>query len=257
MLVNLHIIGVQKAGTTALASFLSQHPAIHLVQGKEAHVFDHPNYADSIDKQAFADNKYQPKLAQYQAQRLICDATPITIFNPQFLRDCYQYNPQAKFILVLRDPVDRSISHYHMTKNRKLEPYSMFWAFVLEPIRMLGIKRTRSWAFDSTYRNQSYLSRGRYSRQLTQLFAIIPAQQILVLSQRELKNRHQAVMLNIFEFLDIQRHDIKAEEVFNTAKLTKNKSDALAIYWAKFYFYIFRETPKHWQKIINKAQGHL
>jgi len=257
MLVNLHIIGVQKAGTTALASFLNQHPAIHLVQGKEAHVFDHPDFADSSNQHAFAHKKYQPLLAHHQAQRLICDATPITIFNPQFLRDCYQYNPQAKFILVLRDPVDRAISHYHMTKNRNLEPYSMFCAFLLEPIRMWGINRTRSWPFTSPYRNHSYLSRGRYSQQLKALFTIIPAQQILVLNQSELHQQHQAVMLQIFEFLDIQRHEIKAKNVFNTAKVSKNKSDVLAILWAKFYFLMCRETPSRWQKIINKAQGHL
>jgi len=51
---------------------------------------------------AFAHKKYQPLLAHHQAQRLIC-ATPITIFNPQFLRDCYQYNPSGEVYLVLRD----------------------------------------------------------------------------------------------------------------------------------------------------------
>ena len=40
---NLIIPGVQKAGTTALASFLSQHPDICIVEGKEAHVFDDPD----------------------------------------------------------------------------------------------------------------------------------------------------------------------------------------------------------------------
>ena len=53
--VNLHIVGVQKAGTTALAHFLSQHPDICLVDGKEAHVFDQPDFYETEDKKAFAE----------------------------------------------------------------------------------------------------------------------------------------------------------------------------------------------------------
>ena len=257
MLVNLHIIGVQKAGTTALASFLNQHPAVHVVKGKEAHVFDHPHYALANDKQAFAHDKYQEKLKQHQHQRIVCDATPITLFNKRFLSACYHYNPQAKFIVVLRDPVERAISHYHMTKGRNLEPLSMLWAFMLEPIRMRGLHRQVSWDFDSNYRNQSYLTRGRYSKQLSNLYDIVPAQQILVLNQHELKNQHQAVLLKVFEFIDIQQHDIKPENVFSTQNTIPRKSDVFAKLWAKLYFFLLRETPKRWNSIIKRAQKHL
>lgn len=257
MLVNLHIIGVQKAGTTALATFLNQHPAVYVVKGKEAHVFDHPHYIAAHDKQAFAHNKYQEKLKQHQQQRIVCDATPITIFNQSFLRDCYQYNPQAKFIVVLRDPVERAISHFYMTKGRQLEPLSMFWAFILEPLRMRGLKNQTPWDFESPYRNQSYLTRGQYCQQLRELYEIIPAQQVLVLHQRELKNNHAAVMLQIFEFLDIQRHEIQPQSIFSTPKPVSRKSDALAKVWAKLYFFILRETPRRWNKIIKQAQQDL
>ena len=56
-LVNLHIVGVQKAGTSALAHFLSQHSDVCVVEGKEAHVFDQPDFA-SKDKHEYANKRY-------------------------------------------------------------------------------------------------------------------------------------------------------------------------------------------------------
>ena len=45
--VNFLIVGAQKAGTTALSSFLSQHPEICFAHNKEVHLFDSPSFRDS------------------------------------------------------------------------------------------------------------------------------------------------------------------------------------------------------------------
>jgi hypothetical protein len=250
-LINLHIIGVQKAGTTALASFLSQHPAIYVVDGKEAHVFDHPHYAKQANKTVFAHKKYQSKLSSYQKQSIVCDATPITVFRQDYLQACYQYNPEAKFILILRDPVERAISHYHMSRNQKLESRSMLSAFLLEPFRLWNINKSGSWEFNSSFRTQSYLSRGCYSKQLTSLFRLIPKQQVLVLEQQDLSLQHKATMLKIFTFLDIHRHPIEPAKIFATEKPSSHWSDILARMYARLYYKCHREAPKNWGKIIN------
>jgi len=250
-LLNLHIIGVQKAGTTALASFLHQHPAIYVVDGKEAHVFDHPLYSEQSDKSTFANKIYKSKLSNYLDQPIVCDATPITVFRPEFIQACYQYNTDAKFILILRDPVERAISHYRMSQSRSQEKCSMLSAFLLEPFRLKGIKKSASWKFDSPFRNHSYLSRGCYSGQLRNLYNMIPKQQVLVLHQEDLKNQHKEVMLHVFEFLGIQPHDIPPSQVYVGKQTTVRPSDRLARLYASVYFFIRRENPKKWNKIIN------
>jgi hypothetical protein len=141
---NLHIVGFQKCGTTAMAHFLSQHADICMVEGKEAHVFDDPEYAHAADKTAFAMQKYRNKLPHFDAQRYILDSTPITLFHPAFIKACVAFNPQARFIVMQRDPVDRAFSHYQMTKARGLESLSPFMAFLLEPWRMKGWQETFS-----------------------------------------------------------------------------------------------------------------
>lgn len=250
-MLNLHIIGVQKAGTTALASFLNQHPAIYAVDGKEAHVFDHPAYATQPNKTAFANEIYHSKLSNYQSQPIVFDATPITAFRPDFMQACYQYNPEAKFILILRDPVERAISHYRMSLRRGQEKRSMLSAFLLEPLRLIGINKTSSWKFDSPFRNHSYLSRGCYTKQLRNLYSIIPKKQVLILQQQALKNQHKETMLEIFEFIEIEPYDIIPSQVFTSEKAAARRSDTLAKLYARLYFFIHRESPKRWHAIIN------
>lgn len=251
ILVNLHIIGIQKAGTTALSSFLNQHPDIYLVDGKEAHVFDHMLYNQQTNKQEFAKQLYQSKLTKYQNQKIICDATPITIFRPEFINACYQYNPQAKFIVVLRDPVERAVSQYYMELARNYEHRSMLAAFLLEPFRLRGISQPPSWDIDSPYRTHSYLSRGRYSKQLKSLYAIVPKNQVLVLNQDALKNQHKQCMQKVFEFLDLLKIDIPGKQVFVSDKPRPSTNEKLARLYARLYFLCHKETPKSWQKLID------
>ncbi|MBN7820447.1 sulfotransferase family protein [Bowmanella yangjiangensis] len=252
-LVNLHIIGVQKAGTTALASFLQQHPAVFLVRGKEAHIFDHPDYATHANPLDFARSQYQRRTQGYGGQPIICDATPITIYDPSFLQNCYQYNPDAKFILMLRDPVERAVSHYKMSKRTGKETRRMLSAFLLEPLRLHLARRKKDWSFNSPLRTQSYLDRGRYGRQLQAMFNIIPASQILIMSQEELQNEHDQSLTKIFRFLDIHRHFIPSETVFAAPFTKRTLGERLARLYARMYFALAGESPKTWLQVLNKA----
>lgn len=239
-MINLHIIGVQKAGTTALASFLQQHPSVYVVDGKEAHIFDHPNYEKQADKKAFANRKYQHLLSHYTKQKIVCDATPITIFREDFLRACHQYNPEAKFILILRDPTERAISHYHMSREKGAEKRCMLIAFLSEGRRLSKVKQQTSLPFDSPMRQHSYLARGLYRRQLQSLYSIVPQEQVLVLEHKQLKNQHGKTMQEIFGFLGIEQINIEPKVVFSTNKKHKHWSDFIAKLYARLYFLIHR-----------------
>lgn len=235
---NLHIVGFQKCGTSAMAHFLSQHPDICMVAGKEAHVFDDPKYALAVDKTAMAIDKYKEKLPHYEGQSYIMDCTPITLFHPAFISACVALNPDAKFIVMRRDPVKRAFSHYQMTRQRGLEPYSPFKAFILEPWRMRGwMKRLPSCPFEHPYRDHSYLYRGRYQRQLHLLYKIVEARQVLLIDQEQLANAHAQTLQQVFDFLELTAINIKQEDVFSSPS---NKNASLgATLFAKLYFSIF------------------
>ena len=222
-----------------------------MVDGKEAHVFDHPAYATQANKTAFANEIYRIKLSNYQAQPIVCDATPITVFQPDFVQACYQSNPKAKFILILRDPVERAISHYRMSLTQNHEHRSMLSAFLKETSELRGINKNRPWKFDSPFRNHSYLSRGCYSKQLRHVYSTIPKKQVLVLHQQTLKIQHKATMHKIFKFLEVDDFDTIPSQIFRSEKTNVSRNDFLAKVYAKCYFFVRRENLKKWNEIIN------
>ena len=116
---------------------------------------------------------------------------------------------------------------------------------------MKAVQGLKSWPFDSPYRNHSYLSRGCYSGQLKMLFDLVPNDQILVLRQEDLKHHHQQTLIEIFKFLDIQKHPIAAETVFSTEKVRHRWTDRLARLYASLYFRIKGENQRRWAEICG------
>jgi len=241
-LVNLHIVGVQKAGTSALAHFLSQHPKICVVEGKEAHVFDQPDFPTD-NSHSYASKRYEKKLSHYNHEPIICDATPITVFDPIFLKRCYAYNPGAKFILLLRNPVERAVSHFYMSKNRAREQNNMFMSFLKESKRLKHLSGNDAWASGSLWRDNSYLTRGLYKKQIENLFSVAPKDQCLIITQEELLNSHEKTLTDVFKFLNVDDFAIEAEKVFISPKTKKDPTERAARLFAALYFLSKGEYP--------------
>lgn len=236
---NLFIPGVQKAGTTALASFLAQHPDICLVEGKEAHVFDDPEFHASSDKHEYARHKYASKLTHYNGERYILDATPITMLHPAFIKATATYCPNAKYIVMLRDPIERALSHYAMTKARGLEALPPEKAFWRESSRMKGFYDTLPLSpFESLYRDKSYLIRGRYKQQLSWLYSYAKKQNVKTFQQDQLLGSHGETLAEIFSFLKLGNITVDQKRVFSSDEAY---SLPIFFYWLlKAYFYIRR-----------------
>lgn len=216
---NLIIPGVQKAGTTALASFLSQHPDICIVEGKEAHVFDDPDYYNANDKASFARKKFEGKLKHYNGEKYILDATPITLLHPAFIEASSRHCLNAKYLVMVRDPIERALSHYAMTKSRNLEPLSPLRAFLSEPWRMRGLYRNLPSApFESPYRDQSYLTRGKYRKQIDNLVSFVGSENIMQIQQQDLNEQHNRTLDSIFQFLDLPTISVEHKRVFASLK---------------------------------------
>ena len=126
------IVGAQKCGTSALAHFLSQHPEIGMASPKEVHLFDRPGYSSDWTPEQI-DDHYGSQLGHCTGARILGEATPSYMFVPEIGRDLARYNPDLKLIVLLRDPVERAISHYYMEKGRGRERRPLWFALLREP----------------------------------------------------------------------------------------------------------------------------
>lgn len=207
--VQFMIIGAQKAGTTALSQFLGRHPQLAMAEGKEAHVFDAGKEVLHWPPEMLSAH-YAPFFKTANTGALWGEATPIYLYWPPIIPALNRYNPHLKIIVLLRDPVERAVSHYQMELSRGNESLPMWLAFWLEPLRL-------AWArgrLTKAHRCYSYVARGLYASQLAHLRAYFPDGQILVIENNDLRFRHQETLSKVCAFLGVHPVEIAAEPVF-------------------------------------------
>ena len=112
-LPNFMCIGASKSGTTSLYDILKQHSDIFLPSFKEPHFFDIPLvYQNGIEwykKTYFQSVKNEKCIGDFTPTYLFDEHAPERILN--------DLGVNMKFIIILRNPVDRAYSHYLHSKR--------------------------------------------------------------------------------------------------------------------------------------------
>jgi hypothetical protein len=165
------IIGAQKAGTTWLRAMLRQHPRVY-APGREIHFFNKAdNYRLGLDwyrgrfRWAGRDQIAGEKTPNY----LWTNPPPESTDLPASQRRIADALPDARLIVVLRDPVDRAVSAYnhHLARGR-IHPDASMGRI------LFGDRR-------SLRRRHGVLTMGLYGRQLEHYLKAFDADQLLVL----------------------------------------------------------------------------
>lgn len=186
--VDFVVIGAQKAGTTALFDHLSDDARLNLSTVKETHFFDN----ESVD---WAAPDYGPYHAYFDGEHSgpKGEATPIYIFWPDSLERLKAYNPAARLILMLRDPVRRAFSHWQMEYARGVETLSFAQAIREGRARLDGTP-----ANHPDRRVLTYVERGFYGRQVKRLLELFPRDQLLVLRADDLRRNPTAALARVY-----------------------------------------------------------
>jgi len=203
--VDFVVAGAQKSGTRALGRFLSQHPDITLVHGPhtEPHFFDRKKFFRDVPDY----DLYHSWIATEDREKTTGDITPIYLYWKPAIPRIYAYNPKMKFIVLLRNPVNRVYSQWVMQNERGKEPYGFSAALLMEPFRWM--RYGQHWHF-------SYLQRSFYSKQIKRLYAYFPNEQCLILKTEELRLKHHATMRKIYEFLGVSSDETTEPEIINS-----------------------------------------
>ncbi len=209
------IIGCPRCGTTSLYTFLIQHPDGLSASKKEIHFFD-TNY----DK---GNNWYKKHFtitegSERKKDLITGEATPYYVFHPHAPYRVKKTLPDAKLIVMLRDPVERAFSHYKHHFKLKVEPLRFEEAIRVESERIAGEwdKMLQDKNYDS-YALQmfSYLARGVYVDQLKRWFGHFPREQILVLQSEDFFDNPEKIFLQILRFLGLPDHKLISYKKFN------------------------------------------
>lgn len=202
--IDFIVIGTQKAGTTALYHYLTKHPQIAMSSKKELHYF----CQDDGSVGAHTYEKYHEYFVM-DNNKTEGEITPDYIGHIHCPKRIYEYNPNIKLILILRNPIDRAYSHWNMARNFFKEKHSFAFCVLLDAIKSLKSKL-------NTNITTTYFRKGLYSFQINNYYRYFKKEQLLILKYEDYTSDQEEQLKIIFEFLGIDSKSYKFEfqEVF-------------------------------------------
>jgi sulfotransferase family protein len=191
---NLFIVGVPKAGTRSLARALGQHPDISMSKFAQPRYFLgvtlEPQWTRFFDVVQNED-RYLRSFDTGNAFRYFGDPSPECFFVPEALQRIKFVNPDARLLVVLRNPIERAYSHYLNDVREGIERRQFLEVVEKQIANPAGAR----WP-------SLYVDYGRYAgplRQARELFG----ESLRVVFFEELVTESAAVLGSITDFLDL------------------------------------------------------
>lgn len=216
------VIGVHKGGTTSVYEYLAQHPQMVPAFEKELQYFTSFYDNDEGSYRAKFPNVVRMGAVRRRAGRAITgEASPSYISNPRAPARVRAMVPEARLVLLLRDPVDRAVSAFH--HNKKKTPWENLATFSEAVDRELGelpdelelVLADDNRPLDE-YLYHCYLRRGVYLEQIKWWHAQFPPEQLLIVQYERLHTSPEALLLEIEHHLGIDPWTPNEFERFNT-----------------------------------------
>jgi len=212
------IIGAQKSGTSSLYYYLSQHPYLIPPSQKEVHFFDgglNPNVDNFNKGQAWYQSHFPLKRHNRNNQKAF-EASPLYIFNPLAPQRISELIPEVKLVAILRNPMERAISHYFHEKRRGLESLSIMEALLAEEERLKPVNDKQDYKSD-IFIHHTYKSRGLYHEQMKRYLEYFPMSNILVINSETFFTQPDDTLRRVFQFVGVDTefavHDLKPRNV--------------------------------------------
>jgi hypothetical protein len=172
------IIGAQRAGTSSLYRWLCQHPAVRRATRKELHYFDaNLDRGETWYRSHFPLAASMSTLHARYGAAATGEASPLYLADPEVPERLDRLLPDARLIVLLRDPVERAISHYFHEVDEGREHLPIDEAMEVDR------RRLQSFSPGSNY---GYIGRGRYADQIRRWRKVVPLNRMLVLRSEDM-----------------------------------------------------------------------
>tara|TARA_B100000029_G_C17579720_1_gene959247 strand:+ start:1563 stop:2528 length:966 start_codon:yes stop_codon:yes gene_type:complete len=268
---NLFVVGAAKSGTTALYNFLDQHPDIYMSPIKEPHFFCTDirinNFNDDYTKRnyfntseyfsnkklpkrhiAFLDNRddYFKLFREHKNEKYLGEVSNGYLYSKVAAHNIYNYNPDAKIIMILRDPCERAFSHcrqeYIFGNESDNVKHKNFTQKIINDYNINDNK----WGGES----HIYIQLGLYYNQVKRYYDLFPKENIKILLYDELKNHPEQIKHNLFKFLNLEIPNVDFSQKFNSSIVPKNSLIA-------YFFELIRGNGYLRNLFSNKFKNYI
>lgn len=213
---NLFIVGAPKCGTSAMYEYLAQHPQVKMCDIKEPNFFD----TDLLYKSKRLTQKQYNQLFTADNDTLVIgEASPWYLYSKSAANNIYKFNPEAKIIILLRNPIDMMYAlHSELLFQGCENEVDFEKALSLEMGRKAG---TINHDFSNPHESVYYHDLVTYSTQVERYFSVFGRENVKVIIFDDFKNDASKVYKSIILFLGLS-----TDFEINTKVVNPNKTYA-------------------------------
>ncbi len=291
---NLFLAGAVKAGTTSLYHYLKAHPSIYMSPLKEPNFFSRDLHFDKKAFQVteeklrilFSDNSDHSKKLDEHVQdddyfrfgvvrdeetylrlfegvtneSVIGEATPTYLFSRQAPKLIAKRIPDAKIIIMLRNPIERAYSHYMMNKRFGLE-YLPLKEAIMKNITAIEKYREEERHInvdephEKLLQHHPYIEMGLYCSQIKRYWKYFSKERVKIYLFDDLKQAPLNLIQDIYAFLEVDPNFIPSNlsKQYNKATKTPRFSRLMYHFYKSRMGSIFRRlTPRSAKHIARK-----
>ncbi len=223
-LPDFFVAGAPKAGTTALHSALARHPSLYMSAVKEPKFFltdgppptsGGPGDVRTYREHVWRRDDYEALFDPAPAGTLRGESTPFYLYDRPAQRRIRALVPDAKLVVILRDPVERAHSNWTHLWSAGLDPVGDVVRACAQEERRIAAGWAEFW---------HYTALGRYGQQLEHLYTLFPRDQVMVFRYRALIEHPVGVLDGICRFLGVPEGvltEVPRENVTAHPRLTR------------------------------------
>ncbi len=227
------VIGAKRCGTTSLFRALEQHPGVMPLfpaseripmreNMKGVHWLDrHSDYSSAWYRSHFATSLAKNRRRRHTGGSVVTgEASPYYLFHPTGATHALDRLGDARFILMLRNPVDRTYSHYKEQVRNGSESLGFEEALEAEPDRLRGeVERIVSEPsyYSYVHENRSYLTQSLYGQNLKPWLDRFPLDRFHIVRSEDFYTDPAKELRGVTEFLGLGPHEFENLQPRNVA----------------------------------------
>ena len=238
------IVGAPRCGSTALAKALKSHPQISFSKPKETHFFLEPRpHLSPVElRQRYLDT-HHPNLDG--RHRALGDGSVSYLYDPAAIAEALRLDPRARFIAMVRNPLDM-VPSYHgrmtYTLDEDVPEFARAWA--LQEGRAAGRNIPRRCRDP---RLLQYGEVGRLGTHVGRLFAVAGRDRCHVIVFDDLAATPDLVYRQVLDFIGIG-------DACGTTLRLKNENKGFRSAWLQQYVM----NPPPWLiTVLRRSRDHL
>lgn len=224
---NFFILGAPKCGTTALARYLEEHPRIAFSLEKETHHFCPDLPGHRTDR---TDEEYRAEFFPHVRPHHLAagEGTPFYLYSQEAIPRIRDYNPEARLVAMLRNPVDLVHSfHAQLLYNCEEDIVDFPEAWRAQEDRRRGQRIPETCVNPSVLQYRRIAALGE---QMERLYSLWPAERILPVFFDDFRADTWGVYRRVLAFLGVPDDGRTEFPVENSSKYYRNRAFARLIF---------------------------